>query len=143
MGNDLSREEITELTSILVNKIWERRNGIRKTGNRFTKQLLTLVANKLERGERDTRKVPVVAAVATENGGNEAKKEEEGGHNNNNAAALVSPPTPARTSSSRTFSQPTSSRRVKNGGSNTRSSSERLLSARSLLNELTTVVDEK
>lgn len=54
----LSREETLELSSILGRKVWSRRGGLLRTGNRFAKQLLTLTADKLERGERDTIRIP-------------------------------------------------------------------------------------
>lgn len=57
--NDLSREEVVKLSTTIVNKVWERCNTIQQTGKQFMTQLFTLVANKLEKGERDTRKVPV------------------------------------------------------------------------------------
>lgn len=88
--NEYSREEIVELSTIIVNKVWERRNAIQKTGNRFMIQLFTLVANKLEKGERDTRKVPVPEPTVEEI---DLLKED----NNNNMAEL------SRSTVSRTF----------------------------------------
>jgi hypothetical protein len=38
----------------LVNKVWDRRLGVFQTGNRFARKLLTLTADKLEKGERET-----------------------------------------------------------------------------------------
>lgn len=55
---NLSREETLEISSMLVRKIFERRRGVLQTGNRFARQLIELVADKLERGERDSRKLP-------------------------------------------------------------------------------------
>ena len=49
----LKREEIIQLSSILVRKVWDRRRGLLKTGNRFATMLLQLTANRLEKGERD------------------------------------------------------------------------------------------
>jgi predicted unusual protein kinase regulating ubiquinone biosynthesis (AarF/ABC1/UbiB family) len=54
----LSRQEILDLSSILVRKVWDRRRGLVRTGGRFARQLLQLTADKLERGERDTRRLP-------------------------------------------------------------------------------------
>jgi hypothetical protein len=54
----LEREEIIELSSILVRKVWDKRMGLIKTGNRFATKLLQLTADKLDRGERDTRTLP-------------------------------------------------------------------------------------
>jgi DNA-binding transcriptional regulator GbsR (MarR family) len=54
----LSRQEVVQLSSILVRKVWERRRGVFRTGGRFARQLLQLTADKLERGERDTRRLP-------------------------------------------------------------------------------------
>jgi hypothetical protein len=64
--SNLSGEEAMELSSILVRKVWSRRMGVFQTGNRFARQLLTLTADKLERGEREqlTVPVPVVKAAA-------------------------------------------------------------------------------
>jgi hypothetical protein len=56
--SNLSREEALDLSSILVRKVWSRRMGVFQTGNRFARQLLTLTADKLERGEREMLKVP-------------------------------------------------------------------------------------
>jgi hypothetical protein len=56
--SNLSREESLDLSSILVRKVWARRMGVFQTGNRFARNLLTLTADKLERGERDTLTVP-------------------------------------------------------------------------------------
>jgi hypothetical protein len=54
----LEREEVIELSSILVRKVWDKRMGLLKTGNRFATKLLQLTADKLDRGERDTRTLP-------------------------------------------------------------------------------------
>jgi predicted unusual protein kinase regulating ubiquinone biosynthesis (AarF/ABC1/UbiB family) len=53
-ASSLSREELVELSTALVNKIWSRRSGILKTTSRLANQLLKLTADKLERGERET-----------------------------------------------------------------------------------------
>jgi hypothetical protein len=54
----LSREESLALASILGRKVWERRNGVVQTTSRFAQKALELTAQKLERGERDTRRLP-------------------------------------------------------------------------------------
>ena len=56
--NDITREEAIALTSIFVRKFWERRRGLLQTGNRFVRRSLELVAEQLEKGERDSRRVP-------------------------------------------------------------------------------------
>ena len=64
--SSLSRDEVVEFSSILVRKVWSRRIGLLRTGNRFATKLLQLTADKLERGERDTRKLPDYAATSVE-----------------------------------------------------------------------------
>lgn len=54
----LSRDETIELTFMLIRKVWAKRIGVFKTSNRFTRTLLQLTADKLEKGERDTRIIP-------------------------------------------------------------------------------------
>lgn len=54
----LDRNEVVELASILIRKVWAKRSGVIQTGNRFLRQLLEITADKLERGERDTRMLP-------------------------------------------------------------------------------------
>eukprot|EP00978_Attheya_sp_CCMP212_P012081 scaffold30021_cov54-Attheya_sp.AAC.7 len=49
----LSNQEVVEVSSILVRKLWERRSGVVLTGSRLFSQLLKMTADKLERGERD------------------------------------------------------------------------------------------
>jgi len=53
-ASSLSRQELIELSTTLVNKVWTRRSGILKTSSRLANQLLKLTADKLERGERET-----------------------------------------------------------------------------------------
>lgn len=55
----LSNTEIVEIASIIVGKLWERRSGVLKAGNRLAMQLLQLTANKLEKGEREILVIPV------------------------------------------------------------------------------------
>jgi len=54
----ISREEVMALSSILVRKFWERRKGVLQTGNRFVRRSFQLMAEQLERGERDSRLLP-------------------------------------------------------------------------------------
>jgi predicted unusual protein kinase regulating ubiquinone biosynthesis (AarF/ABC1/UbiB family) len=56
--SDLSREELVALSSILVRKVWSKRSGVVATGSRLANQLLKLTADKLERGDRDTIRLP-------------------------------------------------------------------------------------
>lgn len=56
----LTREEIVDLSSILVQKVWDRRLGVLKTGNRLAMKLMQLTADKLDKGERDTRNSPLI-----------------------------------------------------------------------------------
>lgn len=61
----LSSQEAVELASILVRKIWQKRNGVLQTGNRFARRILDLVAENLEAGERETRKLPPLPETST------------------------------------------------------------------------------
>lgn len=54
----LTNSEIVEISSIVVGKLWERRTGVLKTGNRLFSQLLELTATKLEKGEREILVIP-------------------------------------------------------------------------------------
>jgi hypothetical protein len=56
--SNLTTDESFELSSILVRKVWSKRNGVIQTTNRFARMLLQLTADKLENGERDTRRIP-------------------------------------------------------------------------------------
>jgi len=56
--SSLSPEEVIAFSRILVRKVWDRRLGVLRTGNRFAQKLLQLTAEKLERGERDSRRLP-------------------------------------------------------------------------------------
>eukprot|EP00555_Chaetoceros_dichaeta_P012197 CAMPEP_0198261370 /NCGR_PEP_ID=MMETSP1447-20131203/10115_1 /TAXON_ID=420782 /ORGANISM="Chaetoceros dichaeta, Strain CCMP1751" /LENGTH=942 /DNA_ID=CAMNT_0043949269 /DNA_START=8 /DNA_END=2836 /DNA_ORIENTATION=- len=56
--SSLSPAETQEILSTLVRKVWERRNGFLKTGNRLATKLLQLTADKLEAGERDVLVLP-------------------------------------------------------------------------------------
>lgn len=56
----VSRAEATELATILGNKVWERRSGVLKTGNRLAAQLLKITAKKLEIGDRQSIVAPKV-----------------------------------------------------------------------------------
>lgn len=64
--SEMTREETLQLASILARKVWSRRSGVMKTGNRFAKELLQLTAEKLEDGERDTRTLPPRPEPSTE-----------------------------------------------------------------------------
>jgi predicted unusual protein kinase regulating ubiquinone biosynthesis (AarF/ABC1/UbiB family) len=61
--SSLSREELVDLTSILVRKVWDRRLGVVKTSNRLAMKLLQLTADKLDKGERDTRIINTAPVV--------------------------------------------------------------------------------
>lgn len=54
----LSSAETIQLATILAREFWERRRGVVQTGGRLARQLLQLTADKLERGERDSRRLP-------------------------------------------------------------------------------------
>jgi hypothetical protein len=56
--SSLSNAEIVEISSIVVGKLWERRTGVLKTGNRLFSQLLELTASLLEKGEREILVIP-------------------------------------------------------------------------------------
>ena len=56
--SSLTNSEIVEISSLVVGKLWERRTGVLKTGNRLFSQLLELTANKLEKGEREILVIP-------------------------------------------------------------------------------------
>jgi hypothetical protein len=55
----VSRAEATELATILGRKVWERRTGVLKTGNRLATQILKITAKKLEIGDRQSLSLPV------------------------------------------------------------------------------------
>jgi len=50
--NDLSNEEILELSSLLVQKIWNKRLGVFNTSRRLAFELIKVTADTLERGDR-------------------------------------------------------------------------------------------
>lgn len=55
----LTNAEIIEISSIIAQKLFERRSGVVQTGNRLAMQLLQLTADRLEKGgERDIVVVP-------------------------------------------------------------------------------------
>jgi hypothetical protein len=56
--SSLTNSEIVEISSVVVGKLWQRRAGVWKTGNRLFSQLLELTANKLEKGEREILVIP-------------------------------------------------------------------------------------
>lgn len=51
-------EEAVELATLIGRKIWERRSGVVKAGNRLTTQLLKITAKKLETGDRESISIP-------------------------------------------------------------------------------------
>lgn len=62
----LSNTEIIEITSIIAQKLFERRSGVVKTSNRLAMQLLQLTADRLEQGgERDIVVVPSSDPIKT------------------------------------------------------------------------------
>ena len=65
----LTNSEIVEISSIVVGKLWERRTGVLKTGNRLFSQLLELTANKLEKGEREILVIPTNEPVSVASDG--------------------------------------------------------------------------
>ena len=76
----LSREEAFTLSTILVRKFWERRNGVIQTSNRFVRRSLELIAEQLERGERDSRILPTrVLAESSLSSASEPNGENESG----------------------------------------------------------------
>lgn len=52
-ASSLSNDEVIEISSSLVRKLWGRRFSLLKTGGRLSRQLLQMTADRLERGERD------------------------------------------------------------------------------------------
>ncbi|KAL7553546.1 hypothetical protein ACHAWF_016831 [Thalassiosira exigua] len=61
----LSNTEIIEISSIVAQKLFERRSGVVKTTNRLAMQLLQLTADRLEKGgERDIVVVPLADTVS-------------------------------------------------------------------------------
>lgn len=61
----LSQEESMALASILARKVWERRMAVMQTSNRFVRKFLVLFAEKLERGERDSRRLPAISSSSS------------------------------------------------------------------------------
>ena len=76
----LSSAEITEISSIIAQKLFERRSGVVMTTNRLAMQLLQLTADRLEKGgERDIVVVPSReptsdGRIHEEEGGDKEKK---------------------------------------------------------------------
>lgn len=62
-ASNFTGEEIQQLASTLVRKVWARRSGILKTGNRLATKLLQMTADKLESGERDILILPKAEVV--------------------------------------------------------------------------------
>merc|ERR1712127_973750 len=67
--SNLSGPEVQQLASTLVSKVWNRRSGILKTGNRLGTKLLQLTADKLETGEREILILPSASTELKENDG--------------------------------------------------------------------------
>jgi len=61
--SNLSRQEINDLSTALVQKVWSRRRGIMKSSNRLAMALLQITADKLEKGERERPKTPALNAA--------------------------------------------------------------------------------
>lgn len=66
--SNLSGPEVQQLASTLVRKVWERRSGLLKTGNRLGTKLLQLTADKLETGDRETLTLPRATAPKENDG---------------------------------------------------------------------------
>merc|ERR1711924_131462 len=64
--DDLSNEEVIQLSQILVEKIWERRRGVAFTGSRLANMLVKMTADKLEKGERDLMILPEANVLESE-----------------------------------------------------------------------------
>jgi hypothetical protein len=62
--SNLSREETFTVARILVRKFWQRRSSVFQTSARFARAILKDTAEKLEQGERDTRRIPERLAPA-------------------------------------------------------------------------------
>jgi len=52
-ASSLSNEEVIEISSAIVRKLWKRRFSLLKTGGRLSRQLLQMTADRLEKGDRD------------------------------------------------------------------------------------------
>merc|ERR1712157_705804 len=52
--SELSNEEVLELSSLLVQKIWNKRLGVVNTSRRLAFELIKVTADTLERGDRST-----------------------------------------------------------------------------------------
>ena len=76
-ASNLSGPEVQQLASTLVNKLWTRRSGIIKTGNRLGTKLLQLTADKLETGEREILTLPATITGATSEPVNDGRIHEE------------------------------------------------------------------
>lgn len=79
----LSNAEVVEVTSIVTRKLWQRRGGVVKTGNRLAMELLRLTADRLESGEREALVAPVVGGAGNDGDDAEANdgriREQRGG----------------------------------------------------------------
>lgn len=57
-ASNFSGDEIQQLASTLVRKVWIKRTGFLRTGNRLATKLLQLTAEKLDSGEREVYVLP-------------------------------------------------------------------------------------
>jgi hypothetical protein len=64
----LTIDESLELSTILVRKVWTKRNGVLQASSRFAIQFLHLTAEKLENGERNTQPVTGTLSIEKKNG---------------------------------------------------------------------------
>jgi hypothetical protein len=123
----LSREETFTVARILVRKFWQRRSSVIQTSARFARAILKDTAEKLEQGERDTRRVPeriAPAATATV---------ENNDPNNNGSIPLLEP-----SSSAKSNVAAEAGPMLQGSPSSYRSESTRLANARKILASLQT-----
>lgn len=59
-ASNFSGDEIQQLASTLVRKVWIKRTGFLRTGNRLATKLLQLTAEKLDSGEREVYVLPTM-----------------------------------------------------------------------------------
>jgi len=69
--SSLTNEEVVDLSSILVRKVWERRMGVFETSRRFGKVLIELTADKLESGGEGRRVTSLEDSVGASNDNDE------------------------------------------------------------------------
>lgn len=66
--DDLSNDEVVELSRVLVRKVWDRRRGVALTGGKLFQMLVTMTADKLERGEREVLVLEDASASKADDG---------------------------------------------------------------------------